>query len=132
MTISLRSYFRETTARMLQRGIFYPKNESWLALTVCSENEVDLTPSGFHDFVVQTRREISNRRLLNQSCIVNVGDEQGNTGQVAHTARGAGIREGVAVTFTVVSVAEVIWVGTLSGGHRQIIVQSFVRGLEES
>jgi hypothetical protein len=81
--------------------------------------------------VVQTRQEISNRRLLNQSCIVNAGDEKGQTGQVAHTARGSGIREGVAVTFTVVSVAEVIWVQTKSGSHRQIIVQSFVRGLEE-
>jgi len=69
---------------------------------------VQLIPAGFHDFVVATRQEISNRRLLNQSCIINAGDEQGNTGQVVHTARGEGIRGGVPVTFTVVSVTEVI------------------------
>ena len=91
-----------------------------------------MTPAGFHDFVVATRQEISNRRLLNQSCIINAGDEQGNTGQVVHTARGEDIREGVPVTFTVVSVTEVILLEYSSGSHRQIIRQSFVRGLEES
>ena len=80
-----------------------------------------------------TRQEISNRRLLNQSCIVNVVDEQGLTGQVVHTARGFGIREGAPVTFTVVSVTEVFLAKEASGGtRRQIILQSFVRGLEES
>jgi hypothetical protein len=93
---------------------------------------VQLTPAGFHDFVVTTRQEISNRRLLNQSCITNAGDEQENTGQVVHTARGEGIREGVPVTFTVVSITEVNLVEDVSGSHSQIILQIFVRGLEMS
>ncbi|KAN0093532.1 hypothetical protein V8E51_016716 [Hyaloscypha variabilis] len=90
-------------------------------VTEC-ENEVQLTPAGFHDFVVTTRQEISNRRLLNQSCITNAGDEQENTGQVVHTARDEGIREGVPVTFTVVSITEVNLVEDVSGSHRQIIL----------
>lgn len=87
-------------------------------LILYSENEVELTPAGFHDFVVGTRQEISNRRLRNQSSIVHAGDEQGLTGQVVHTARGFEIREGAPVTFTVVSVTEVVLVQGSSGSRR--------------
>jgi hypothetical protein len=63
-----------------------------------------------------------------------VGDSIGRTGQVAHTARVSGIKDGAVVTFTVVSVADVIFYEDLDeelGGHRQISVQSFVRGMED-
>jgi hypothetical protein len=55
-------------------------------------------------------------------------NEQGNMGQVVHRARGESIREGVPATFTVVSVTEVILLEYISRSHRQIILQSFVRG----
>jgi hypothetical protein len=53
---------------------------------------------------------------------------------VAHTARGSGITEGVPVSFTVVSVVEVIWVETRSGGlgaMGRLLCRVFLRGLEE-
>lgn len=63
-----------------------------------------------------------------------MGDSIGRTGQVAHTARVSGIKDGVVVTFTVVSVADVIFYEDLDeelGRHRQISVQSFVRGMKD-
>jgi hypothetical protein len=94
--------------QMLQKGMCLPNVWFCTALILVQRVEVDSTPAGFRDFAVQTRLEISNRRLSNQSCIVNVGDEQRQTSQVAHTAWGSGITEGVPVSFTVVSVVEVI------------------------
>ena len=92
-----------------------------------------MTLQSLHNYVVRSREELSNRRLVSQSCIVNVGDSIGRTGQVAHTARGTAIQRGVSVAFTIVSVADISFHSNVKeklDGHRQISIQSFVRGIE--
>ena len=82
-----------------------------------------------HSFLVNTRKTLFNRRLLSQSFIVNIGDNLGQTGQVAHSAKISAIQDGVEATASIVSIAEIIFVTDsteVGGGHREILMENFV------
>ncbi|KAL1966986.1 hypothetical protein VTN77DRAFT_3730 [Rasamsonia byssochlamydoides] len=84
----------------------------------------------FFTFVLETRKTISDRRLLSQSFVVHSNDEDdddtGRTGVVAHTSHFSGVKDGKNITGTVVSILKVGW----QDGRRVILTESFVLELK--
>lgn len=98
-------------------------------LTRHSENGgTPLTFKEVRDFTSNIRKTISNRRLIKQSFVVNVGDSLGRTGQVAWEAKISGIIDGVDAIGSIVSVAQIIFAKDTAevGGHRQILMKNNV------
>jgi hypothetical protein len=98
-------------------------------LIYTSDNGKPLTIQELHSFLINTRKVLFNRRLLSQSFVVNIGDSLGQTGQVAHSAKISAVQDGVEATASIVSVAEIIFVknpNEVGGGHREILMKSFV------
>jgi hypothetical protein len=94
-----------------------------------SDNGKPLTIQELQSFLVNARKMLFNRRLSSQSYIVNIGDNLGQTGQVAHSAKISAIQDGVEATASIVSIAEIIFVtdsAEMGGGHREILMKSFV------
>lgn len=90
--------------------------------SIISENGKPLNFRTFFDFIVSLRRDISNRQLVSQSFVVAPADEEGKTGQVAHTTHFSGVQDGKDVEGTIVSVLNI---GT-DKGQRIIKTESFV------
>lgn len=63
--------------------------------------------------------------------MVNVGDNLGQTGEVAYTAHCSAIQDETEVSFTVAAVVDVTFVSAEGGGGRQIPTESFVFAIDE-
>lgn len=81
-------------------------------------------------FLINMRKSYFSRRLLSQEFVVNVGDNLGQTGQVAYTAHCSAIKDEAEITFTVAAVVDVIFISNAEGGGRQISLESFVFAID--
>ena len=93
-----------------------------------SDNGKALDSSEFFDFLVATRKAISDRQLLTQSFVVSPADKGGLTGQVAHTSYFSGVQEGKAVAGTIVSILKI----GMYRGARIVQTESFVFALDQT
>ena len=66
---------------------------------------------------------------MSQESTINLGDSRGRTGRVAHLSHISAVKEGVEVIFDIASIVSVVFhedVKEANGGHRQILMESFV------
>ena len=91
-------------------------------LSLISENGHLQDFNTFREFVVQTRKELSNRQLISQSFVVNPADPEGRSGTVAHIVNISAVRDGKEVTGTLVAVLNI----KFEGGRRLVEMESFV------
>jgi hypothetical protein len=76
----------------------------------------------FCAFVVETRKELSNRQLLGQKVVINPTDPEGKSGTVAHIVDISAFKDGKEVTGTLVAVPNI----KFEYGRRLIEMESFV------
>lgn len=93
-------------------------------LTQClSGNGTPYDHKGFSDFMLEFRKNVTDRRLVSQTFIVAPSDSEGKEGTVARVAHTTGIQDGNFVNFRSAAVATFIFDREL--GRRMMIRETF-------